>query len=110
MYDLPSQTVQRYQKDHTPAKFTIWNPNHKVRTLSKALDLRIEVLAPVTVVWTDDAWQSKHTSEVIDTGLGEYYLDLPSRDLPVDGQVEFTFYYPAEDRWEGRNYQVKVTQ
>jgi glucoamylase len=40
--------------------------------------------------------------------LGIYTLDLPTASLPVGSQVAFTFYWPLENRWEGKDYSVTV--
>jgi hypothetical protein len=39
--------------------------------------------------------------------LGVYYVDIPV----VRGQqtpIRFTFFWPADSRWEGRDYQTTI--
>jgi glucoamylase len=60
------------------------------------------------VRWTLDGWQSSEDTNTRDTGLGIHTLDLPTASLPPGSQVEFTFFWPQENRWEGTNYGVAV--
>ena len=43
-----------------------------------------------------------------DTGLGVYIADLPSKDLASDAEIVFTIYWLDQDRWEGKDYQVRI--
>jgi len=52
-------------------------------------------------------WQEAHDTRASPTALGIYYVDLaisPDQRAPV----VFTFYWPGENRWEGRDYRVTV--
>ena len=71
--------------------------------------LRVEMLAPATVRWTADGWQTIADAEARDTGLGVCVADLPTADLPAGGTVLFTFRW-APGRWEGQDFAVAVEQ
>jgi glucoamylase len=70
--------------------------------------LRVEVLAPAIVHWSSDGWQTSHDARTEDTGLGMHVVDLPANDLNAGMGVTFTLYWPAEDRWEGTDFTVKI--
>jgi glucoamylase len=72
--------------------------------------LRIETLAPAQVRWSADEWKSDAEEVTRDTGLGIYFVDLPSSKLAPDSAVCFTFYWPEAERWEGRNFEVKIAK
>ena len=42
--------------------------------------------------------------------LNLWFCDLPTEELPGGAVVEFTFYWEAAQRWEGRNWQVRVQE
>ncbi|MEP7027583.1 MAG: glucan 1,4-alpha-glucosidase [Candidatus Eisenbacteria bacterium] len=108
IFDMPPQTKQRYQVERVGSPHGIWRFNHKARVLEVGKLLRLELLMPTRVHWSDDGWQRVRDSESIDTGIGVHLVDLPTRDLPVDAMVRFTFFWPGAERWEGTDFEVRV--
>src|SRR5437867_12725598 len=86
---MPTQTLERYQKNKTASKLVSWRFNQKSRTVPEGKNLRIEVLAPAMVHWTPDDWQTTNDSKTIDTGLGVHYVDLPTNRLSPDSKMVF---------------------
>ena len=70
--------------------------------------MRLEVFAKARVRWSTDNWQTTHDSPTTDTGLGLHYVDLASEAVKPGDTLQFTFYWPESDRWEGKNYEVEV--
>jgi glucoamylase len=108
VFDMPPQPVARYQTNKTASKFAPWRFNHKCRTIPLGKVLRIEVLAPATVHWSDDEWRTTTDSRTIDTGLGIHYVDLPTSGLSHDSNIFFTFFWPDANKWEGTDFQVTL--
>jgi glucoamylase len=108
VFDMPNQTVQRYIQDQIKANFMPWRFNHKIQSIPKGKKLRIELLAPAKIHWSTDQWTKVNDTQPQPTGLGLYYADLPLDKLKIGEEVVFTFYWTEEDRWEDRNYSVKV--
>jgi glucoamylase len=108
IFDQPPQTVKRYLVDKHVRQVFGWRFNNKTRSLPRYKTLRIVLLIPGRVHWTIDNWTTFHDTDTRDTGLGIHILDLPTASLPAGGQVEFTFFWPAENRWEGTDYIVTV--
>jgi glucoamylase len=108
VFDLPPQPVARYQTNMTESKFAPWRFNHKCRTIPLGKILRIEVLAPATVHWSDDDWRTTTDSKTIDTGLGIHYVDLPTSGLSPDSNIFFTFFWRDANKWEGTDFQVTL--
>jgi glucoamylase len=109
VFDMPPQSVQRYQKDKIGSPHSIWRFNHKSQTMPAGQILRIEVLEPARVHWSKDGWQTVQDVETRDTGLGIYIADLPTDDLPSGTNLSFTFYWLKTNAWEGGdNFEVKV--
>jgi glucoamylase len=70
--------------------------------------LRVETRAPAVVRWTIDGWRTVNETATRDTTLGVHVADLQTGDLHGGAQVDLTFYWPAVERWEGRDFQVCV--
>ena len=104
---MPPQTVQRYLVEKRTAKFTVWRFNQKSSSVPQGFTLRIELLAPATVVWTGDAWKSKRSDPAQMTRLGIYFLDIPTSEIPAGTVLQFTFEW-ANGQWEGSDFSVAV--
>lgn len=108
IFDLPSQTVQRYLVDNTGSPHLIWRFNHKIRSIPVGKTLRIETLAPAVIHWSDDDWSTVHDANTRDTGLAIHIADLSTESLPEGKQVTFTIYWLNADHWEGVDFTVSV--
>ena len=108
VFDTPPQTVQRYIKDKTVSPLVIWRFNHQIKTLPQGKMLRIETLAPAQLRWSGDQWRTVGEATSRDTGLGVHVIDLSSEKLSSGETVQFTFYWPDAERWEGKNFEIKV--
>jgi glucoamylase len=108
IFDQPPQTVQRYLIEKVTRKTNGWRFNNKCRSIPRTRILRLMLPQPVLVHWSTDGWKTTHDAQARDTGLDMYRLDLPTASLPSGSQIIFTFYWPQEDRWEGKDYSVQV--
>jgi glucoamylase len=108
IFDQPPQTVQRYQIEKPVRRIFGWRFNNKARSVPQGKTLRVVLLTPGLVRWSINGWKTAQDAEARDTGLGTYILDLPTASLPAGSQVVFTFYWSAENRWEGTDYTVVV--
>jgi glucoamylase len=72
------------------------------------MTLRVQAAAGFVLRWTNDEWREVHDSPSTPTGLEIEFVDI---DVSKDQRapLSFTFYWPQEDRWEGRDFQVAVT-
>jgi glucoamylase len=110
VFDTPPQTVQRYIRDRTSSPLIIWRFNHQVRAIPRGKTLRIELLAPAQLRWSANDWKTVHEETTRDSGLGVQVVDLPFASLADGSSVEFTFYWPQAQKWEGRNFVVGVLE
>jgi glucoamylase len=106
VFDRPPQAFARYVtegKRTTP--YAAWRFNNKIRTMAAGKILRVETLAPAVVHWGVDGWQDVQEIDAVDTGLGLFVADLPTKNAR---SVEWTFYWPGAERWEGADFSVRV--
>jgi glucoamylase len=109
VFDMPPQTVKRYIRTKHPCARVAWRFNHKLRTAPAGRDLRIEASAPMTVHWTDDSWHTVNDVAAADSTIGMWYADLEVGRLTAGSQVQFTFYWLEEGRWEGEDFAISMT-
>ena len=108
VFDLPPQTVQRYQVEKAPATLAFWRFNHKCHRMPAGKVLRVEVLVRAMVRWSLDDWQTVHETQTTDTLLGIHFADLPTDHLPPDRRARFTFLWLDAQRWEGQDFEITV--
>ncbi len=108
VFDMPLQTIQRYQAEQTDSPYAIWRFNQKAQTIPAGKTLRVEVLAPAVVRWSTDGWETAHDAETHDVCLGMHIVVLPASDLEAGASLTFTFYWLETDRWEGADSVIRV--
>ena len=108
IFDQPAQTVKRYRVEQRRAVYWSWRFNNKCRAIPQSKMLRIALLAPALVHWSDDGWRTPHDVETAASGLGVHFADLPTNQLPSGREVVFTFFWHAEKRWEGADFTVGI--
>lgn len=108
MFDLPPQPVERYLTQQVRSALAIWRVNQKRRTIAAGATLRLDLTASAIVHWSFDGWQSVHDTPTRSSGLGTWVADLPTVALAPGAVIVFTLYWTDEQRWEGRDYDVRV--
>jgi len=108
VFDQPPQTVKRYLVDKYKRQIFGWRFNNKTRSIPRGKTLRVILLSPALVHWSIDGWKTSHDTETRDSGVGIHILDLPTASLPGGSQAAFTFYWAAENRWEGTDFTVTI--
>jgi glucoamylase len=100
---------QRYVVNRVRSRHEIWTLRHPIRRVPQGKTLRIILPADAVIVWTTDNWKRSNESEAnhVDD-LNLWFLDLPTAELTGKSQIEFTFFWKREKRWEGRNFRVDV--
>jgi glucoamylase len=57
--------------------------------------------------WSDDDWRTTQDTDSNGTVLGVEYVDIPAKKQQ---NIRFTFFWLATNSWEGRDYEVAVTE
>jgi glucoamylase len=108
IFDRPPQTVDRYIVKQTASDRIAWRFNNKIRAMAARKTLRIETLAPAVVHWSLDGWRTVHDTATRDTTIGVHVVDLPTAQLSRYDRIDFTFYWPDADRWEGIDFSICI--
>ncbi|MDW8402979.1 glucan 1,4-alpha-glucosidase [Chloroflexus sp.] len=108
LFDLPPQPVARYLSQQVRSGLAIWRLNQKRRTMPSGAILRIDVTAMATIHWSSNGWQTTFDLLTKPSGLGTFFADLPTTTLDPGAVIVFTLFWNDEQRWEGRDYEVRV--
>jgi glucoamylase len=108
IFDQAPQTVKRYRAEKRRSVFCEWRFNNKCRVMPAGKTLRIAVMAPASVHWSNDGWNTTNDLAARDTGAGIFVADLPTSELPPRSSVVFTMYWPQGQRWEGIDFSVTI--
>jgi glucoamylase len=106
VFDMPPQTVNRYQGKSVTSAYTVWAFNQKIRTFPHRNILRLILPAPARVRWSVDEWATERENKTQDSTLNVHVLDLPTRRLPKGTRVRFSFYWLTVGPWEETDYTV----
>ncbi len=105
VFDSVPEARERYVERRIPRRaFEVWRFNRQVRTVRADETLRLIVDRPFRLHASDDDWASPVDLDATETTLDLWYVDL--LPLAAGRCWRFTFYWPAEDRWEGRDFRV----
>ncbi len=109
VFDRVDPAYQRYVAQPTPSLHEIWTFRHQTRRIPREKTLRLLIGVAATVRWSSDAWKRTHDTETKSSCLPDLFCaDLPTSTLPVGTVIEFTFWWPQSENWEGRNFEVAI--
>jgi glucoamylase len=108
VFDRIDAAYDRYVRGGERKPIEIWKFSRQVPTAVVGALLRIQANAPFLLHWTRDGWQHSNDTQSTATGIGVEFVDIP---LPQEtGLVQFTFLWVEENRWEGKDYELRVTR
>ncbi|MHB1957423.1 MAG: glycoside hydrolase family 15 protein [Acidobacteriaceae bacterium] len=107
VFDRVGPVASRYRHGRGELEIEICKRDHLLTRIGPGKTLRIVECSPFRVVWTENDWKTQQATESKHLGSCVCYADIPI-GKQAQGNVIFTLYWPAEDRWEGRNYEVPI--
>jgi hypothetical protein len=106
VFERPEPVHKRYASGMTRGNVEIWTLAHQLCRIQQGEKLRIVTAARCVVRWSTDNWSNITDACTSDAGLNLWYVELPTAEMPILTQVDFTIKWP--DRWEGRNFCVEI--
>ena len=88
-------------------KLEIFQTSRPVKVLAAGMTLRVVDTVRFRVVYTMDGWKTNATMESKPVGYAGSYADIATV-TGWHGTIAFTFYWPGQDKWLGRNFEVTV--
>jgi glucoamylase len=108
--DRVGPAFQRYVSHPVQSNYEIWTLRYPARRVSRGKILRIILAARATVVWSTDGGASNLLDTVHESRLDLWFADLPTADWPAGSTLTFTLFWKHDQRWEGRDWQVKILE
>ncbi len=108
VFDLIEPVAERYRNDHPRPVIEVWKMNRQVRSVPAGGLLRIQASSPFVLHWSNDEWKTVHDTTSTPTGVGIEFADIQVARTQT-ARVLFTFYWPQDSNWEGKNFEVAVT-
>jgi glucoamylase len=88
-------------------KLEIFQTSRPVAALAAGMTLRVVDTVRFRVLYTMDGWKTSATMESKPVGYAGFYADIATA-AGWAGEIGFTFYWPGQDKWLGRNFEVVV--
>ena len=108
IFDQPPQTVTRYASGARRPRVAAWRITAARRQVNAGRVLRIDTPDPARIRWTSDGWATWQDLESRAVCAGVHTAEVPTAALAAGTTVSFTLYWPAANRWEGRNFAVQI--
>lgn len=108
VFDNIEPVASRYQSaSYAPEPLEIWKLNRQIRAIPPGTKLRLLASASFELHWSADNWTTVRDTASIPNQLGIHYVDIVTTQDQRD-PLRFTFYWNAESRWEGKDYEIAL--
>jgi glucoamylase len=109
VFDHIAPVKERYGNSTPRPAIEIWKVNRQVRKIPPGTLLRVVASSPFMLHWTDDEWNTARDTSSIPTAIKMEYVDLEI-DAAQKAPLRFTFYWPLDNQWQGKDYVVEIEQ
>lgn len=107
-FDQVDEVYSRYSgKDSHPQKVEVWKPGRRIRKCRKDYKLRILRYQSFVLHIGINGWQDPVDIQSEHVGFNFYSVHMPA-NLMKANRLDFTFFYPEEGRWEGKDYSIQL--
>lgn len=103
-----STASKRYAIAKTGSQIEMWTFAHQPEQMAQRKTLRIITDRAAKIHWSFDGWATANDLETRDTGIGCWFGDLPSDQLPAGTRIVFTILWP--EGGEGKDFQLVVAE
>lgn len=108
VYDRVQEVAERYlNAEKKPATHMIWSLAHPAHVARKGETIRLVADVQFDAHWTHDGWKTVLIQQSTATKLGVHFADLDAV-ATASVEIEFTFLWKDDARWEGTNYAVGI--
>jgi glucoamylase len=105
--DRPAQTWQRYHGQRPQLDYVVWRLRQRLRGLPAGKALCLLLHAPAVIHWGHSGWQDVADVHTEDYGLA-HLARLPTAGLLPGDSMQFTLYWPDDDRWQGEDFELAI--
>jgi glucoamylase len=106
VFDLVEDVRSRYcGQDSHPLKIEVWKPGRRIRECKRDFKLRILHYQSFVLHIGTDGWQNPVDIQSDHVGFNFYSVHIPATLMKAN-RLDFTFFYPEEGRWEGKDFSI----
>jgi glucoamylase len=107
VFDRISVVAERYGRRRRPSPIEVFRLDRQIQAMAAGATLRIVANDPFSLVWTVDDWKTVRTKESRLAGCAGHFADMETEPGQA-GRVIFTMKWRQDNRWEGRNFEVRL--
>ena len=107
--DRPVATWKRYRGRRPEIAHAVWGPRYRPRHVRAGDRFIVALRAPARVHWGRNGWQGKSDTASEDWGLG-HVARLPAAAWAPGDTLDFTFYWPSRNAWQGTDFTITITK
>ena len=107
IFDRISAVAERYGRAKRRVPVEIFRLDRQVESIPAGRKLRLLADDSFNLVWTVDNWQTVHRAESHAVGYAGHFADMETEPGKA-GQLIFTIQWRKDQRWEGRNFEVRL--
>jgi glucoamylase len=107
VFDRISAVAERYCQGKRGTSVEVFRLNRQIDHIVAGSKLRVLADEDFILVYTVDNWQTTLTTDSRTVGFAGHFVDLETQPSQA-GELIFTFHWQRHDRWEGRNFEVRL--
>jgi hypothetical protein len=107
VFDRVSAVAERYGAGKRPSSIEVFRFGRQVDAMPAGSKLRVVANEHFSLVWTVDDWKTVRNKESRPVGCAGHFADMET-EPGQDGRVIFTMKWYPDNRWEGRNFEVRL--
>ncbi len=107
VYDRISVVAERYARHKRSSPIEVFRLDRQLQAIPAGSRLRMLAHDHFFLVWTLDDWKTVRTMESRRVGCVGHFTDMET-DGSSATRVIFTLKWRLNDRWEGRNFEVRL--
>jgi glucoamylase len=104
--DRPEALWRRYAGRAPTHASTVWCVHAPIASMPATAGLIVAAPDPFQLRWGVDGWRDVADTPSIDTGLGVHVVELAADALGAAAEIDFTFNWTRDQRWEGRDFKI----
>ncbi len=109
-YAEPVRHARKTHFTNDRSQVAVWRFDQRFRVLPAGKALRIELASPAIVHWTTNQWDKVQDTRTADVGRDVHAAELETTELPPNTRIQFTFYWPKVNRWEGEDFELRIAE
>jgi glucoamylase len=107
VFDRISVVAERYERRRRTSPIEVFRLEREIQAMAAGDTLRMVANDHFSLVWTVDDWKTVQTKESRHVGCAGHFADMKTEPGHA-GRVIFTMKWRLGNRWEGRNFEVRL--